>query len=90
METLNVDRRQKTDYNKNMKFTRITINPEQMDGMPCIKNLRIPVATVVEMAAEGMNAAETIQALPDLEPEDIREALQYAATAVADHALSYA
>ena len=73
-----------------MKFTRITISPEQMDGVPCIRNLRIPVATVVQMVAEGMTAGEVVQAMPDLEPEDIREALQYAATAVADHAMSYA
>ena len=73
-----------------MKFTRITINPEKMDGVPCVRDLRIPVATVIQMAAEGMTAEEIVQAMPDLVPEDIRESLQYAATAVADHAMSYA
>ena len=73
-----------------MKFTRITINPEQMDGIPCIRGLRIPVVTVVKMTAEGMTAQEIVLALPDLEPEDIRESLQYAATAMQDHSLSYA
>ena len=73
-----------------MKFTRITINPKQMDGVPCVRGLRIPVATVVKMTAEGMTAREIVQALPDLEPEDVRESLQYAATTVQDHSLSYA
>jgi len=64
------------------RFTRITVNPEQMDGTPCIRGLRIPVATVVAMVAEGMSVAEILEAYPDLEPEDIREALRYAALAV--------
>ncbi|OGE78997.1 MAG: hypothetical protein A2751_00870 [Candidatus Doudnabacteria bacterium RIFCSPHIGHO2_01_FULL_46_14] len=73
-----------------MKFTRITINPEKMDGVPCIRDLRIPVATVVQMTAEGMTAPEIIKTLPDLQTEDVREALQYAATAVQDRVMPYA
>lgn len=65
-----------------MKFTRITINPHQMGGVPCIRGLRIPVATVVEMVADGMTNAEIFNAFPDLEADDIREALRYAAVAV--------
>lgn len=65
-----------------MVFTRITVDPEKMGGVPCIRGLRIPVATVVEMVAEGMGEKEILRAYPDLEPEDIREALRYAATAV--------
>jgi uncharacterized protein (DUF433 family) len=42
-----------------MKFTRITVNPRQMGGMPCIRGLRIPVATVVAMVADGMSTAES-------------------------------
>lgn len=57
-----------------MKFTRITVNPKRMDGVPCIRGLRIPVATVVGMVADGM-ADEILKAHPDLEHEDIREAL---------------
>jgi uncharacterized protein (DUF433 family) len=71
----------------NMKFTRITINPQQMGGVPCIRGLRIPVATIVGMVAEGMNNAEILQAYPDLKPEDIREALHYAADAVLEREL---
>ena len=65
-----------------MKFMRITANPKQMGGVPCIRGLRIPVATVVGMVADGMTEAEILKAYPDLEAADIREALQYAAEAV--------
>jgi uncharacterized protein (DUF433 family) len=58
-----------------MTFSRITINPDQMGGVPCIRGLRIPVATVVDMTADGMTAAEILDAYPDLEEDDIREAL---------------
>ena len=70
-----------------MKFTRITINPKQMDGVPCIRGLRIPVATVVGMISEGMTEEEILNAYPDLEPEDIREALRYAAEALREREL---
>jgi uncharacterized protein (DUF433 family) len=70
-----------------MTFTRITVNPNQMGGVPCIRGLRIPVATVVGMLADGMAAAEVLKALPDLEPEDISEALRYAAEAVREREL---
>jgi uncharacterized protein (DUF433 family) len=65
-----------------MRFTRITVEPDKMGGMPCIRGLRIPVATVVGMVADGMGEKEILEAHPDLEPEDIRQALQYAAEAV--------
>lgn len=61
------------------EYTRITINPEQCGGMPCIRGLRIPVATVVAMLADGLTEMEILRDLPDLEPEDIREALRFAA-----------
>lgn len=60
-----------------MKFTRITVTPKQMGGVPCIRGLRIPVAAVVGMVAGGMSNEEILKAFPDLEKEDIREALQY-------------
>lgn len=53
-----------------------------MGGVPCVRGLRIPVATVVEMVADGMSEDEILRAYPDLEPEDIHEALRYAAAAV--------
>lgn len=70
-----------------MKFVRITVNPNQMGGVPCIRGLRIPVATVVGMVADGMTEEEIIKAFPDLKREDIRESLQYAAEAVREREL---
>lgn len=70
-----------------MVFTRITVNPNQMGGVPCIRGLRIPVATVVDMVADGMTETEILKAYPDLERQDIREALRYAAKAVRERQL---
>lgn len=70
-----------------MNFTRITVNPNQMDGVPCIRGLRIPVATVVGMVADGMTDEEILKNHPDLQCEDIHEALQYAAEAVREREL---
>ena len=72
------------------QFKRITVNPNQMGGLPCIRGLRIPVATVVGMVGEGMTDAEILKAYPDLELEDIREALRYAAEAVRERELPVA
>jgi uncharacterized protein (DUF433 family) len=70
-----------------VQFSRITINPQQMGGVPCIRALRIPVATILDMVAEGMEAPEILKAYPDLEAEDIREALRFAAEAVREREL---
>lgn len=70
-----------------MNFARITVNSGQMGGVPCIRGLRIPVAAVVEMVAESMSDEEILAAYPDLEAEDIREALRYAAVAVREREL---
>ena len=70
-----------------MEFTRITVNSKQMGGIPCIRGLRIPVSTVVGMIADGMTKAEILKAFPDLEDEDVQEALQYAAEAVRERQL---
>jgi uncharacterized protein (DUF433 family) len=69
------------------KFPRITVDPQRMGGVPCIRKLRIPVATVVGMVSEGMDEAEILRAYPDLEAEDVREALRYAAEAVREREL---
>jgi uncharacterized protein (DUF433 family) len=70
-----------------MIFKRITVDHRQMGGVPCIRGLRIPVATVVGMIADGMAAEEILAAYPDLEREDIGEALRYAAEAVREREL---
>lgn len=71
-------------------FKRITVNVDQMGGVPCIRGLRIPVATVIGMVSEGMAESEILKAYPDLEVEDIREALRYAAEAVRERELPVA
>lgn len=68
-------------------FTRITVDPNQMGGLPCIRRLRIPVATVVGTVGDGMTETEILNAYPDLEVEDIRESLRYAAEAVRESEL---
>ena len=65
-----------------MTYTRITVDPAQMGGAPCIRGLRVPVATVVGMVADGMDVAAILDAYPDLVREDISEALRFAAEAV--------
>jgi uncharacterized protein (DUF433 family) len=70
-----------------MKFTRITVDPKQMGGVPCIRGVRIPVATVVGMVADGMTVNDILATYPDLERDDIQEALRYAADAVREREL---
>jgi uncharacterized protein (DUF433 family) len=69
-----------------MKFTHITVNPTQMGGVPCIRGLRIPVATIVGMVAEQMTK-EILTDYPDLEAEDVSEALLFAAESVREREL---
>ena len=70
-----------------MRFERITADPAQMGGVPCIRALRIPVTTVVGLVAQGMTETRIVEEYPDLEVEDIRQALAYAAAAVDERQL---
>ena len=70
-----------------MTFSRITTDPDVMGGQPTIRGLRMPVATVVAMVADGMAVGGIIAEHPDLAPEDVREALLYAAEAVREREL---
>jgi uncharacterized protein (DUF433 family) len=70
-----------------MYFPRVTVNPAQMGGVPCIRGLRIPVASIVGMIADGMSHDEILEAFPDLVHEDISEALRFAAEAVTEREL---
>lgn len=70
-----------------MAFERVTVDPDRMGGAPCIRDLRVPVATVVAMVADGMSADEILADLPYLEREDIAEALRFAADAVREREL---
>jgi uncharacterized protein (DUF433 family) len=73
-----------------MVFERITVDPNQMAGVPCIRGLRIPVATVLSKLAAGMSWAEVIKAYPDLRAEDITEALLFAAQAMTERHIPFA
>ncbi len=70
-----------------MPFTRITADAERMGGVPCVRDLRFPVASVVAMVADAMSVAEILAEHPDLEAEDIPECLRYAALAVQEREL---
>ena len=70
-----------------MQLERITVNPAQMGGVPCIRGLRIPVATVVGLVAQGMPETQIMDENPDLEVEDIRQSLRFAAAAVDERQL---
>ena len=58
---------------------RITINPEQCGGRPCIRGMRIRVIDVLDLFAAGLNAEQILEEMPDLEAEDLQAALQYSA-----------
>jgi uncharacterized protein (DUF433 family) len=68
-------------------FERITIDPAQMGGVPCVRNLRIPVATILRLLAGGLTEAEIRSEYPDLQQEDIRECLRFAAAAAMEREL---
>ena len=57
---------------------RITINPEQCGGRPCIRGMRIRVKDVLDLYASGLNAEQILEEMPDLEKEDLQASLQYA------------
>jgi len=70
-----------------MRFARITINPKQMGGLPCVRGLRIPVTTVLGQLAAGRTHAQVLEDFPELEEADIYAALEFAAEAVQEREL---
>lgn len=68
-------------------LARITINPAKLHGQPCIRGMRLPVYLVVGFVASGMTTDEILSEYPDLEPEDIRAALEYAAALTREEVL---
>ena len=68
------------------QMQRITFNPDQCGGRPCIRGMRIRVKDVLDMLASGATEAEILESYPYLEREDIRASLEYAARQV-DHAV---
>jgi uncharacterized protein (DUF433 family) len=67
---------------------RITIDSAQMGGVPCVRHLRIPVATVLRLLAAGVSEASVLSDYPDLDAEDIRECLRFAAASVSERELA--
>mgnify|MGYP002636674004 FL=1 len=67
-----------------MAQSRITHNPDQCGGRPCIRGMRIRVCDILDLYAAGQSSAAILADFPDLEPEDLQEALDYAARAL-DH-----
>jgi len=70
-----------------MELDRITVGHEKMGGLPCIRDLRIPVSAILGQLAAGRSNAEVLVDFPDLEHEDILAALEYAASAVLEREL---
>lgn len=73
-----------------MKFERITIDPAVCTGKPCIRGLRFPVARLLGLLAAGETREHVLQTYPYLEPEDIDEALLYAAFLAEDETVEVA
>jgi uncharacterized protein (DUF433 family) len=67
---------------------RITVDPAQMGGVPCVRHLRIPVATVLRLLAAGVSEGVILSDYPDLVAEDIRECLRFAAFSVSERELA--
>lgn len=65
-------------------MNRITINPAQCGARPCIRGMRIRVVDILDLYAAGLSAEQILEEMPDLEAEDLRAALQYAARSL-DH-----
>jgi uncharacterized protein (DUF433 family) len=71
-----------------MKLDRITVRPERMNGQPCVRDLRITVRRVVELAALYPNRDELRREFPELDDEDVRQALLFAARNLDDRVMS--
>jgi len=67
---------------RHYRFDRITLDPEKCFGKPCIRGLRIPVASILSYLGSGMTVDDMLRAWPELEREDIFQALAYAASAM--------
>jgi len=69
---------------KTHHLDRITIDPDVMGGQPCIRGLRIPVSLIIKLIASGKSVKEILDDYPELEEEDVRQALEYAAWATTE------
>ena len=62
-----------------MKFDRITFDPQIMGGRACIRGMRVPVSVIVRQIAHGATVEEILRGYPDLQRDDIQQAIEYAA-----------
>lgn len=69
------------------KFDRITINPKILGGQPCIRGMRLPVSILIKLIAGGKKIEEILKEYPELEKEDIKQALEFAAWMVSEKQL---
>jgi uncharacterized protein (DUF433 family) len=71
-------------YNRlvNQIAERITVDPQQCGGRPCVRGMRIRVSDVLDLFAAGLTAEELLEEMPDLEPEDLQACLRYASTSI--------
>lgn len=72
-----------------MKLDRITSNPKRMNGQPCIRNLRLTVRRVIELLATYRDREELYREFPQLEEEDIRQALIFASSYLDDRIINF-
>jgi uncharacterized protein (DUF433 family) len=80
-------KRGRAAYDSRMAFERITVDPDQMGGLPCIRGMRVTVGAVVGQLAAGRTIEEILDDYPYLERDDILAALEYAAAAVSEREL---
>jgi len=70
-------------------FDRITINPDQMNGQPCVRNMRLTVRRVLEAIAVFSHRSDLLREYPELEEDDIKQVLEFAAANLADEAIKF-
>ena len=70
-------------------FERITVDRAQMGGVPCVRHLRIPVATALRLLAGGLSEREILSEYPDLDADDVRECLRFAAASVLEREVPF-
>jgi uncharacterized protein (DUF433 family) len=73
---------------RHYRFTRITLDPDKCFGKPCIRGLRMPVASILSYLASGMTVEEILREWPELEREDVQQALAYASWAMEERVVS--
>jgi len=71
-----------------MKLDRITVDPDIMGGQPCVRGLRIPVSLILRLLASGKTIQRVMKDYPELEEEDIKQALEFASWATSERTIS--